>query len=386
MPNVPVVVIVGAGASLAAADFTPLTPPPLTNTLFDNPRSDEILPKYVMAQKAARFIRREMTRDKSLSFEAALLSLRTSDNDYMKHVALSVPLYLQDLLLSVSADLSPFAERYDALTLTLSGLPDVLYVSLNYDTLLDTQLTPFHPISGFDDYIDPSRRWSLIKPHGSVNWSYRTEDSFNPMAPPADLVIYEDQIQFTPIEGMTLASVRTDAGGGQRLYPAMAMPEGPKDRLVMPHSHSDFLQSALHGANQLDVLVLGYSALDIEILQLIKDSQTPVRRMTVVNRNAESALEVFSVIHEFGVEPIWADVYDGSYAEWIDTGAVRVWAEEYGGLANVAGAPYPSLTSPEDVQHRIATRAASLTVRPPTAPPWRELEALSREQRSPEDV
>lgn len=367
--TVPVVAILGAGASLASGNYPADLRPPLTRDLFSGLRANALLREYPLARKAGRLIARDMKADTTLAFEQALLGLRTDGNPQHAHMALAVPLYLQALLLKASEELVDRAERYDLLVDDLLQVPSwIHFVTLNYDVLLDNALSPFFRLDEMADYIANRRgqqrkNWSLIKLHGSVNWAIDTDQPFDPLVPAPELdpphgPIYcypPDEFRLLQLRG---TSRRTAEPGGPTAfsYPAIALPEGPKDRLVLPDAHLDYFKRSLADARQVDLLVLGYSARDSEVLTLITDSGTQVRRMTVVNRDAEANLEVFATIARHGIEALWPDVYDGSFVEWVDQGALRTWVREFDGVKDPAG-PYPSLTSPDDLHNRIERRA-----------------------------
>jgi hypothetical protein len=158
-----------------------------------------------------------------------------------------------------------------------------------------------------------------------------------------------------PVTTMDLSDIRftdpDDPHGPTTRYPAIALPDGPKDRLVLPEEHLWFFQDALIRAAEIDLLVLGYSALDTEVLGLIKEAGCTIRRLTIVNANPESNLEVYDRIAAFGVTAIWSDTYDGSYAEWIDGDGLRRWVTEYDG-------PFISATEPDELRRRIDVRHA----------------------------
>lgn len=143
-------------------------------------------------------------------------------------------------------------------------------------------------------------------------------------------------------------------------YPALALPEGPKDELVLPSQHRNHFEWTLNAASEIDVLVLGYSALDTEVLDLLGRSKARIRRMTVVNRDPESTLAVYCRIEEHGIRAVWPDTFDGSYEHWVDGPGLSEWVREFGG---VRGAQYPSLTSPEELRRRIEVREAEQRAR-----------------------
>jgi hypothetical protein len=52
-----------------------------------------------------------------------------------------------------------------------------------------------------------------------------------------------------------------------------------------------------------------------------------------------AALEVFDRVTSTGLAPIWPDVFDGSYTQWIDKDGLSLWAAEYMGRPNSARDP-----------------------------------------------
>jgi hypothetical protein len=54
-----------------------------------------------------------------------------------------------------------------------AGFEKVLFVSLNYDLLLDSALERYggEEFEDIDSYISVARKWSFVKPHGSANWA-----------------------------------------------------------------------------------------------------------------------------------------------------------------------------------------------------------------------
>jgi len=53
-----------------------------------------------------------------------------------------------------------------------SEFDQVLFLALNYDLLLEKAITSYDdvPFDHLDSYLPRKKKWSLIKPHGSVNW------------------------------------------------------------------------------------------------------------------------------------------------------------------------------------------------------------------------
>jgi hypothetical protein len=297
--------------------------------LFDEDRYGDVLRRYDLAHQAGRLIIEERARDDALALEQVLHTMRTSEHAHHKHMAIAVPPYLQELLLSVSEKHYTDALRYDRLIERLLRLPYVFFVTLNYDLLLDKRLNSHHVLSSLDDYITQDKNWSLVKLHGSVNWFHKTSTSFVPQMPPAEL--RWDAEHFNCVApNATLEYVR-DAHPGRNTdrYPALALPEGPDDRLVLPSDHLRLLHAGLR-EREIDLLVIGYSGLDRQVLGLVGTTQK-VRRMTVINRDGDGAQAVFDRFREAGIEPVCPNIVDGDFASWTDTGGLNQLVDEYDG-------------------------------------------------------
>ncbi len=299
--STPIVVLIGAGASFASGDVGTDERPPLTRELFSRARAQRLLTTYTLAREAHSVITREMRSDTTIAFEEALKRLQTDGYPHHEQMAVAVPPFLQALLLDYSESLDARCVRYGVLVDELLKLrTTVVFISLNYDTLLDNRLAAFSPLNSMHDYIETPLGWSLIKPHGSVAWFFEQPAAFDPRTPPGDRPIVRQAIDCKPTTAFDLADLRASDSGDPHgpcvRYPALALPDGPKDELVLPPEHLDHLRGILGTSQEIYLLVLGYSALDTEILKLISDSDCKVRRMTVVNFDVIPALEVFDRI------------------------------------------------------------------------------------------
>jgi hypothetical protein len=328
---VPLIVILGAGASRGSADYARRLRPPLTVDLFNEADYEAQLRIYELAHQAGRFINNEREGDSTLGLEAALHQLRTSGHAHHRHMALAIPPYLQHLLHSVSEFHYTRAFRYDRLIERLLRLPYVCFLTLNYDVLLDRRLNGYHRLATLDDYITRKKNWSLIKLHGSVNWYHEAAEWFEAVAPPTGL--RWDELNFhcersdaslDEIRG-GFADSRTDR------YPALAMPEGADDRLVLPAEHVGFITDMFGSLPEIDLLVIGYSGLDVEPLKLLSSWDCRVRRMTVVNRDYKWAMDVMARFQAAGIEAVWPNVMRGDFAAWVDVGGLNQLVDEYNG-------------------------------------------------------
>jgi hypothetical protein len=288
--------------------------------LFDETRYRPVLRKYGLAHQAGRYITQELAQDGSLGLEHALHGLKTSTVPHLNHMAVAVPPYLQHLLHNVSDSRYTEVLHYDRQIVRLLGLPYVFFVSLNYDVLLDRRLNDHRSLSDLHAYIDNGRNWALIKPHGSVNWYHKASEQYEPATPPRDLRWHRTTFDCGPPTA-TLQELRSAPDWAETTwptdrYPALALPEGPDDVLVLPDAHKEFLLHSLHSAREIDMLVIGYSGLDRAILDLIADTHCKIRRMTVVSNNQPTAAEVLMRFKAAGLEPLWPNVVDGNFASW----------------------------------------------------------------------
>jgi hypothetical protein len=348
--------MVGAGASVASGRYAEGDRPPLTRELFDAKRGGDLLRIYTLAQAAESAMRSEMEIDTAIQLEEALRRLQNDGYAHHRQMALGVPPYLQALMLGYSRRLSAFSLRYGRLVDQLLRIgTEVHFVSLNYDTLLDHHLAAFTPLNTLDAYVNTGLDWTLIKPHGSVAWYVPQPETLDPASPPLDREIAVGPIECVPVNNLDLHVVRgttaADTHGLTNRYPAIALPDGPKDRLVLPDSHRQRIEDVLQ-SREIQLLVLGYSGLDSEILTLIGAGGCTIRRLTVVNRGAKAALEVLHRIKVALPEgAIFEDVVDGSFESWTDGDGLRKWVEEYRG-------PFDSVTTPEKIEALLERRKA----------------------------
>ncbi|MBO9531586.1 MAG: hypothetical protein J7513_01245, partial [Solirubrobacteraceae bacterium] len=182
-------VLIGAGASHdCASDVLRKKSawdlqPPLVTDLFA-PRFTHVLSRYPLAQMAASTIRSH--RGSSMALERFLREeFRDSSHALDRRKFHAIHFYFQDLLHEISCDYAEHPDNYDRLIEATERLPRVVYISLNYDTLLDDRLRIVDPdgLNKIDDYCNPDRSWSLLKPHGSVDWVQRLSEPPHVLGP-----------------------------------------------------------------------------------------------------------------------------------------------------------------------------------------------------------
>jgi hypothetical protein len=306
MPD-PLFVLVGAGASADCASPSvaigrPERKPPLTKELFDD-RFEPILREYPLAQAAALDMRREGVLDGAVALERFLATRYAASGrraDQRKFRAL--PCYLQHVLWEVSEGYTYHADNYDALIYNvIDAVASAVVITLNYDTLLDQRLELYEGMrfADVDDYVSPARGWSLVKLHGSTNWAQGittpgvSGDAWH--EPPADIDVDDNITVMGPTKGAGLQDLRfKSTQPPHKFFPTLSVPLGADDLIACPESHVEFLRSQLASVNAVDLLVVGYSAYDREVIKLLAASGREIRSLFVVNQDGATAMDVLA--------------------------------------------------------------------------------------------
>jgi hypothetical protein len=334
-------VVIGAGASYASTSPENIGPlgvststgsdrlipakdlrPPLVTELFD-PRFAGILNKYPIAQMAASDIRKR--RHTPIAIEEFLREqYRDSTNALDQRKFHAVHWYLQDLLWSISKFFTSHPDNYDRLISGCLRLPRVIFITLNYDTLLDDRLRIVQPIDSMGDYTPADENWGLVKLHGSVDWGIPIQGPamggrqivFN--SPPK--IHLSDHIVLRRPGANSIEDIRLEQAGSQWFYPALSVPVGTRDEFSCPDAHIGYLRNAMAAQDGLDVLMLGYSALDEEVLTLFKGSGQSLRSLVAVNADRPSANVAYQrVVSVLGKPSGINQVYDRSFADFVGT-------------------------------------------------------------------
>jgi hypothetical protein len=338
-------VIIGAGASYDCAPAKVVEAsgkdyywPPLTTELF-LPRQfgfAPILAKYPLAKAAAAELGSTQT---AVSIETQLRErYRDSKHEHDRRIFRGVLPYLQELLYTVSHQFTPFPQNYEVLVTKLLRLKEIVFVSLNYDLLLDNALVAADPDkSDMDWYISPGpRNWSLIKLHGSVDWgrrllSPRGRDDF--IAPNAESSLASEitlRTNSTLDEIRGLPPLGSPPSLRDRYFPALAAPVGQADELVCPPKQVSFLKERLAQTQPMHLLVIGYSGIDKEVVTLIRDSERGVKTLTIVDRDEDSARAVAERLQGQGVggRDTKISVANGGFNHWIRDGQFEMFLKQ----------------------------------------------------------
>ena len=190
------IVITGAGASYDSTGIEPRDlnwQPPLVKELFaERAAFHPILDFYPDAQTLAPDLR-VATRTGSVGLETYLRDqVLRSPSAYDRRRYRAIPLYLQHLLHEVSEHYTTHPVNYDRLINgVLRSANEVIFLTLNYDTILDSRLEQHAHVRSLNDYIRPDFAWSLIKLHGSVDWARRIVGASHAAVDKTDLYLSE---------------------------------------------------------------------------------------------------------------------------------------------------------------------------------------------------
>jgi hypothetical protein len=287
-----IAVILGAGGSFDCAqpgmagvnmDWRP----PLVHQLFES-RFTKILRKYQKVAAIQPSIQDRIDVNNE-NLEAVLKRLAAAPQLPIRRQFQEVPLYLQELIGEVGMHFtSGMGTRYDTLVSLIeqSSFDSALYITVNYDRLLDTALARLYDqqFNSTDDYCPSDRRWALFKLHGSVDWGKRVLNGRIRDGYWVDLDAGESDPK--------LASEITVLGNHQQrqkdsiefYYPALSVPIGGKEDFGCPPAHVDELKRRLQKCSH--VLVIGFSCLDTHVVNLLRGLPS-LKHMLIVNGDAE---------------------------------------------------------------------------------------------------
>ncbi len=276
-------VILGAGAS-----FDVRTPgsrvmneecrPPLANSLFDalNDATWQSLQTY----SGARFLRARLELDsaRAIGLEEALLGYANHESEPIRQRFKHIPPYIRDLLFQCSETYIRDPDGYIQLVTELLAEHsfEVLFLTLNYDTLLEKALTLFDPDYEFQElpyYISPARTAKVVKLHGSINWFIGFPEGSESWQYYVDHLDLSEKPNDSDVVVLNSVHKINDYRSNNRWwYPVLTAPLAGKGLAdaVCPAEHIDFVREFLASAGK--ILVVGTSGQDQDLLGLLDES------------------------------------------------------------------------------------------------------------------
>jgi hypothetical protein len=182
----------------------------------------------------------------------------------------------------------------------LSEFERVAFITLNYDLFLEIALgvpSLGGPIDTLGAYIRPDRL--VVKLHGSVNWGRRIKDwpidasRFVKGRSGLDLSWVGER----RLDEMLDREIRLLPGAGYEhrwldrkpYYPALVVPVEGKYGFVCPPDHVERLREFLRECQ--NILVIGCSGRDEDLLDLLRDSMTGCETFFLVDVGSQEAVE-----------------------------------------------------------------------------------------------
>lgn len=292
-------VIVGAGASYGCrpdAGWYDCARPPLTAGLFSEREPyGRILTAHGAARGLVGRLRRRLDASNPEPLEELLAELSAEDrlSDDRKRELMAIRLYLQQVMLHVTASVRNAAGGvtfYDELVSLLSDWShrsgqDVVYVSFNYDMLLDQSIAEQHGMSlnKIPHYTEGATK--LFKPHGSANWVERVEiDGFHggpimplvpAMEPTGEFVVHNEP-----------ARLRISSNASV-FVPTLALPVVGKTTVSAPPAHMEALDQCRGQVSA--VLTIGWRGREPHLFDTLRATLAPDARVKVCDVSQEAA-------------------------------------------------------------------------------------------------
>ena len=273
-------VILGAGASCDVVD--PGVPavrdrafrPPLAHDLFAFDRHEAywpVLTRYRRAATLAPRLQQRATAEDAGAVEEQLRTYSEYPNPERREDFKHIPGYLRDLLYLSSTRYTDSPTSYILLAEELISETehDVLFLVLNYDTLLEQALGAVGRFGygQIEHYIAHGRQAAVVKLHGSVDWFVtRQESSWDALASDFDAT----QTPYEYVVESGVGDIVRDYNEGMIYhYPIITAPLAGKtgQEFVCPNSHVAYAREFLGDCSKF--LIIGCSGLDNDLLSFL---------------------------------------------------------------------------------------------------------------------
>jgi hypothetical protein len=330
-------VVFGAGASY---DSIPSAPPesgrplfgdsrpPLANQLFDE-RGFFIqhLERFPACHPIVPYLRPSRPGG-SVNVEQVLGTLdQEATRDPQRHRQLAaVRFYLQHALadcsnrwLGASNGITTYRTLLDQIRHRHPG-ERVCFVTFNYDVIFEHALrSEGLRLDTIEDYISDSS-FTLVKIHGSVDWSRPIHTSLNASSNAnfwqiANLVINNAE-RIDVADHFVRSTANEMAGQPQEapMFPAIAIPLERKRDFECPKSHLDHLDAML--ARTQKILFVGWRATDEPFLDLLRKWLTPAHVACVVAGGNNDTREIVSRLKAAGIN-VRSFHIDGGFSDFV---------------------------------------------------------------------
>lgn len=338
--------ITGAGASFDVISGVPVvidSRPLLTHELFTPPItagmthfSSKCLAMHPLAYQVATDFNSRFSKDiKAIQLEDYLSELKNSANIILKRGFWAIPIYFFELFYEISYSYLPagpgFPSNYYSLITKLCGskYKEIIWLNLNYDLLADFAIIKAakNNLDNFEEYLGLSIGRDLTiqytKPHGSIDWfkimpRNLDYDNIKQNGVPDN---FERIITGEIVKGKVhISKLRGRIEKENYWYPALTAPVANEKEFVY-QEHINLVTPILRETTSL--LCIGFSAMDEDILKLIKKNILIVESLKIVNSNVTSGNEAYDNLERYGIkmkESKEMAVFDGGFSHFIYTG------------------------------------------------------------------
>ncbi len=336
-------VFIGAGASYDCADSEVASlesnyQPPLVKELFAARGTfNDILKKYPRVEALSDEIRTRLVRDK-ISLEALLKEFQAETDLGLKKQYWEIPYYLQEIIGTVSTKyVITGATKFVSLVKTIiksAKFEKVMLATTNYDTFLEQALEKAdYTFFNLPSYIEQSRKISLVKLHGSVNWGKEIKNEIT-MSTSVDgtlALLATDLVVDTQIHLLNGFSSQIDGGMyvGSKLhyYPALSIPVEGKSDFNCHTDHLQVFESFITDCT--DFLFIGFSGKDQHILEKFQPIDN-IEKIKFVNGSEKSARATLEFFRAYNSKfPVVGQVdeaghfYPSGFKEFVKTGGLE---------------------------------------------------------------
>lgn len=301
-----VCVILGAGASHdvhgpGSALLNPDFRPPLANELFDLAKHlpyRQILTHYPAADHLALQLTAP-SQSKDFDLEGELRRFARHHNSQTRKNFNQIPPYIRDLLFKCSREYTAVPYGYSLLVqqIIAESECDTLFLTLNYDDLLEKAIQQFNGTWVFSDmahYIDVTRTAKVVKFHGSINWFARLRPAkldWRQQVAELDINEMAEKAQRGDIEIRDTQHAFHETG----FYPVLTAPLAGKGLAdaVCPAEHLEVAKEFLATCKKF--LIIGTGGLDDDLMEFL-DQSVPVGSSIfgdVVDPNAVVVMDRF---------------------------------------------------------------------------------------------
>lgn len=359
--------ITGAGASYDVVDPN-LIPvnldkrPPITKNLFYPDERDivvrgklvrneylyvnECLKEHRIAAKIGLDYKVQVHQNKEKGLEDYLTSIKNNKKILTKNQFWSIPLYLHSLFWEISrhyiacSTQQPVSTNYKLLIerINNSNYKQILWLNLNYDLFADFAILTsvnknFDNLANYLKLETPDGlKIMYTKPHGSIDWykqfdysglTYDMNDDIIKNEPTMLPENFEDRLSKELFTAREKAEIHRKDNHAV-IFPAITAPIGKYDFVCAQHK----IEIAKELKSTSSVLCIGFSALDTDVLDLIRNNIAQIDKLKIVNgKNNPTGNEAYSRLKEHCKEKFNVakedSIFNGGFSDFMKEGIQR---------------------------------------------------------------